>query len=213
MEHLKRTPFVIMLCLLSFFSCKPTDVISPKELNAIELEAHVEAMPEFQLYQQATSAANEALVSKLKNLNKKDAKWVALMHETYPSLETFITNAESLELATYKELTGLDLIEGNPKSNTHFLAFITQLQVSATYNSEDLAPIIFPDIQQKSIEKFFPTCASYCTYEAARLQRSVYSQCIQSISSHPSAASTCGKKAEMTYRYYLARCIKNCSLF
>lgn len=217
MEQLKRTPIIIMLCLLSFFSCKPTDMISPRELSPLELEATITAMPEFQLYQQAATASHNALLLNLKNLDKKDAKWIDFMHTQYPSLEIFLTKGESLEHKRYQELTGIDLIERDAQLHQLFSKFILKLHESASYKSEDLAQLIFPNYADEtfnnSLEKFFPSCASQCTYEARRQSRIVYSQCSQMITREPTAESICGQKSELTFSYYLAKCLSTCNGF
>jgi len=210
MKHVKRTPFIIMLCLLSFFSCKPTDLIFPEELDALELAAVVQSMPEYQEYLNADKQANEALIQKLESLNKKDSQKLKALYEKYPTPEIFVNHAEPQDLALYQELTGMDLAEGNGNSNGRFRDFLFSLQLRATYSRNDLAQVLFPEEAPATTEKFFPSCESYCQYEAGRQQRLLYKQCIQAYPGDSNHEATCARKSEMAFRYYLTICINNC---
>jgi len=186
-------------------------MVSPRELNATELNEAVESMPEFQAFIQAGKEANETLVQNLKKLGKQDRKWLNLMYEKYPTPETFLTHGETQELTMYKELTGLDLVEGNEKVDILFQDFIFTLRLNASYNPTELGQILFPETETTPTEKFFPSCASYCVYEAGREQRKVYTQCVEASLGDINHEIRCASKAEITFKYYLAKCIKSCS--
>lgn len=210
MKHIKRTPFILMLCLLSFFSCKPTDMVSPRELNALELKEAVEAMPEFQAFKQASAETHDAMVQNLANLDKQDTKWINLMHQKYPTPEAFASNGETQELAMYKELTGLDVLEGNEENNVLFQDFIFTLRLNASYDPLELGPILFPEPASTGSQKFFPSCETYCLYEAGRQRRNIYNQCVQVSIGDINHEIRCARKAEITFKYYLLKCLSSC---
>lgn len=209
-----KTLRLLSLALLSliFFACEQEILPEKPLLNKDELLVHIAESEEYQEYLTEIRIETQAIIQKKREISKKEFDLVRSLYQSYPLLTDFKAAANEDLYATYKKLTGIDLLEVNTASQEKFEFFLSKLKEEIRYKPADLIDVMF---QLESniygvTEKTLLSCSSWCIASALQEQQSVYNRCILPANGSSGPESYCRSEARLAFNYYLRGCLSGC---